>query len=455
MKIQELLTTLKEVTGVHRIFTDPADCWAYGGDNSKAHHLPDAVIFPTHAHAVQQIVKACALMGIPITARGRGTGTPGGAVPIYGGVVLCFEYMNHIISTYPADRIMIVEPGILNGDVQKAAKKHGLFWAPDPSSQDYCTVGGNLAHNSAGPRALKYGTPRENTLGLTFVDGQGRLIKTGVQTSKGVVGYDLTRLLIGSEGTLGIIVEATLKLLPLPPPTVLLQVFYRSVEQAGEAIIQLLQGHTTPTALELLDLGSLNLIRQYHTGDIPSEAGALLLIEAETMSETIKGQGFIQAQQATTEAEKAALWSIRKALSPTLQQVAPNKINEDVVVPVSQIPIFVRFVEKLSQEHQLPIISFGHAGNGNLHVNILYDATNASELQRAHLCLEVIFNKVLSLRGTLSGEHGIGLLKKPFIDRELSPDTLDLMKSLKKTFDPQGILNPGKIFVTVQPMAST
>ena len=458
MKIAPLLTALQGVPGIHRILTDPADCWAYGVDNSKEHHLPDVVLFPTTAEAVQKIVQACATFQIPITARGRGTGTPGGAVPVHGGVVLCFEHMNHILKTYPADRVIIVEPGLLNGALQKEATKHGLFWAPDPSSYEFCTVGGNLAHNSAGPHALKYGTPRENTLGLAFVDGQGRLIRTGVQTSKGVVGYDLTRLLIGSEGTLGIIVEATLKLLPIPQQNITLQVFYKSIEDASTAIIRVLQGNITPAALEMLDSGSLGLIHQHYSQNIiPNEAGAMLMLEIDGTIEGVQeaaqylyplltGHGFVQFHKAETEAEKSALWSVRRALSPILRHVAPNKINEDVVIPISEIPTFVHFIKMLSEEHALPIISFGHAGNGNLHVNILYDAENPEESQRANICLEAIFDKVLALRGTLSGEHGIGLLKKPFIGRELSANTLDLMKSLKQTFDPHGILNPGKIF---------
>jgi D-lactate dehydrogenase (quinone) len=457
LKIHSFLTALQGVSGIHRFLTDPADCWAYGVDNSKEHHLPDAVLFPTSAEAVQNIVQACATYQVPLTARGRGTGTPGGAVPIFGGVVLCFEYMNRIVKTYASDRVVIVEPGLLNGDLQKAVRQEGLFWAPDPSSQDYCTVGGNLAHNSAGPHALKYGTPRENTLGLVFVDGQGRLIKTGVQTSKGVVGYDLTRLLIGSEGTLGIIVEATLKLLPLPEKTITLQVFYRSIEDASMAIIRVLQSNIMPAALEMMDSGSLALIRQHQSLAMPQEACAMLLIElegtsagaqeaAEYLTPLLSGEGFSQLHKAETAAEKSALWAVRKALSPTLRQIAPNKINEDIVIPISEIPTFVHFVETLSHKHQLSIISFGHAGNGNLHVNILYDAENLSESKRATICLEAIFDKVLALRGTLSGEHGIGLLKKAFIGRELSQNTLDLMKSLKHTFDPHGILNPGKIF---------
>lgn len=448
---------LEGAEGIHRILRDPADCWAYGVDNSKQHHLPDAVIFPASAAAVQAIVQACIEHQIPITARGRGTGTPGGAVPIQGGVVLCFEYMNRILQTYPGDRVMVVEPGLLNGTLQQKAKELGLFWAPDPSSQTYCTIGGNLAYNSAGPHALKYGTPRENTLGLVFVDGQGRLIKTGVQTSKGVVGYDLTRLLIGSEGTLGIIVEATLKLLPLPEKTLTLRIFYQSVVTASQAIMRVLQSAILPAALEMMDTKSLNLIREHSALDIPASAGAMLIIELEGTSQGVQeaalylnpllsGAGFIDSLTAKTEDERASIWAIRKALSPILRHLAPHKINEDVVVPVSEIATLVAFVEHLSTQYQLPIVCFGHAGNGNLHVNILYDADNAQEAAHAEICLNALFEKVLALRGTLSGEHGVGLSKKPFIHREISADALDLMRALKTTFDPHGLLNPGKIF---------
>ncbi len=438
---------------IAQILTDPAECWVYGTDNSKQQAAPEAVFFPTQADAVQAIVRQCATHQIPLTVRGRGTGTVGGAVPSLGGVVLCFERMDKIQALNAADRFLITEPGVLNTAAQQAAREKGFFWAPDPSSQDYCTVGGNLAHNAAGPRAIKYGTCRENTLGLVAVDGLGNLFHTGVHTTKGVVGYDLTRLLIGSEGTLGIIVEATLKLLPLPEGIATLQAFYSTVDEAAQAVMTIMQSPLTPCTLEMLDGAALALIRQAHPElSIPEQAQAMLLIEVDgakkalpdslqSLIQLAQNTGLIQAYPARTEVERKSVWAARKALSPALRTIAPGKLNEDVVVPISQLTNFIHFTHTLSQQHQLPIVNFGHAGNGNLHVNILF-----SEEQRdtAFQCLARVFEKVLELGGTLSGEHGIGLQKKAFIADEIDLTAFQHMQALKRVFDPQGILNPGK-----------
>ena len=437
------------------ILKDPSDCWAYGFDNSKQHSLPEGVVFPTSTQSVQHIVKTCIQHQIPITARGRGTGTAGGAIPIQGGIVMCFEWMNKILEYNPQDRLMVVQPGVLNGDVQKQAATHQLLWGPDPSSQDYCTIGGNLAYNSAGPRAVYYGTPRENTLGLEVIDGAGRFLKTGFRTSKSVVGYDLTRLFIGSEGTLGIITEATLQLKSKPSCIQAVKLCYTSTTAALEAVNTCLS--VSPLAIEFIDHQALCLIQQHHAFPLPEKTKAILLVEVGGESENTailleilrqktlcpERVGFFKAQ---TEHERRELWAIRKAISPTLRQVAPNKINEDIVVPVSHLSNFIQYTETLSAHYDVCIINFGHAGNGNLHVNILYNAQNNDESQKAQDCLEKIFHKVIELGGTLSGEHGIGLLKKPFFNAAIPAPTLDAMKDIKKIFDPHNLLNPSKIW---------
>ena len=453
----DALQALGDQLGDKQILTEETERWSYGYDNSRRQSLPDAVVFPLSHDDVVNIVKICNDYQIPLIARGRGTGTTGATVPLNGGVVLSTERMDKVVGIEPANRYMVVEPGVLNQTVQDLARQHGYFWPPDPTSAAYCTIGGNLAYNSAGPRAVKYGTPRENVFGLRAVTGKGDTIRTGVYTSKGVVGYDLTRLLIGSEGTLAIITEATLKLTPLAESKRTIQAIYQDIESAAEAVSAIMAQPLTPCALEFIDGRAIEMIRNYSEADLPQQAGALLMIETdgptsqlehavETLSRTATNPGLLEIHTANTPEEIAALWATRKALSPALRNVAPKKINEDVVVPVSSIPALIRGLEQLSQQYAIPIINFGHAGNGNIHVNLLIDPDNSQQMQNASHCLDAVFSLVLSLHGTLSGEHGVGLEKRDFVDREIDPVTLELMRRIKQQFDPQGILNPGKMF---------
>ena len=438
------------------LLTEESERWTYGYDNSRRQALPDAVVFPDNHDQVKKIVSLCNEHHIPLIARGRGTGTTGATVPTRGGVVLSLERMDRITTMDSANRYMVVEPGVTNQQVQDTAGQHGFFWPPDPSSSAFCTVGGNLAYNSAGPRAVKYGTPRENTLGLRAITGDAQEIRTGVYTTKGVVGYDLTRLIIGSEGTLAIITEATLKLTPLAECKRTLQAIYQDIETATEAVAAIMAQPVIPCALEFIDGKSIDMIRNYSNADLPQQAGAMLMIEVDgpgsgmekamaDVAAAAKNSGLIRLIQANAKSEIDELWATRKALSPALRTVAPKKINEDIVVPVSNIPALIRGLDALSREFDLTIINFGHAGNGNLHTNILYDPADKKQNDNAHRCLDKMFSLVLSLNGTLSGEHGVGLEKMDFIDREIDPVTLELMRRIKSQFDPNGILNPGKM----------
>ena len=436
---------------------DPADCWAYGYDNSCHHALPQAVAFATSHDQVAATVSACNQYNISLTTRGRGTGTTGATVPVKGGLVLSMERMDRIIEFSPDNRYITVQPGIINQELQNIVGEKGFFWPPDPTSAAFSTVGGNLAYNSAGPRAIKYGTPRENTLGLRAITGEGNEIQVGVRTSKGVVGYDLTRLILGSEGTRAIITEATLKLTPLPETKKTLRVFYSSVQAATKAITKIMAQPITPCALEFIDGNAIDMIRQYSKLDLPDNAGALLMIEvdgpsigidyaADAVAVAARNSGVLNIDIARTKDEIEALWKTRKALSPALRKVAPKKINEDVVVPVTEIPSLIEGLNRLSKAYRLPIINFGHAGNGNIHVNLLLDPDNPIEREKAQHCLNEIFSLVLKLKGTLSGEHGVGIEKRDFIGRELDGNSLSLMRNIKAQFDPNGILNPEKIF---------
>ncbi len=451
----ECLQQLREAAGEENLFSERAHCWPYGGDNSKRHACPQAVAFAVSHDQVQALVRACKNFQLPLIARGRGTGTTGATVPDQGGLVLSFERMNQILEIDANNRTARVEPGVINADLQQALAKQGFFWPPDPSSAAYCSIGGNLAYNSAGPLAVKYGTPRENTLGLCAITGKGETLITGTRTTKGVVGYDLTRLLIGSEGTLAIITEATLKLTPIAKAKRTLQALYRDTTSATTAVSRLMAQPNTPCALEFMDRSALDLVRNAIETELPSETGALLMIEIDGMAscldETLIGiqqaatnEGLLALEVAKDGAASQALWATRKALSPTLRSIAPNKINEDVVVPVSAIPQLTSGLESLSELHQTHIVNFGHAGNGNLHVNLLFDASDKAAAQRAQHCLDAVFDLTLKLGGTLSGEHGVGLAKRDYVDREIAPSTLMLMRQLKQLFDPTGILNPGK-----------
>jgi D-lactate dehydrogenase len=449
------LQRITAIGGSDRVLTEPADCWPYGYDNSRLHQCPQAVVMADNTQQIQELLLLCNRERIPLTARGRGTGTTGATVPEPAGIVLSFERMDRILEIDADNRLARVEPGVTNQSLQDALHPLGFFWPPDPTSAAYCSIGGNLAYNSAGPRAVKYGTPRENTLGLHAITGAGEIMRTGVNTTKGVVGYDLTRLLIGSEGTLAIITEATLKLTPLAEAKQTLQATYRDINHAAQAVSALMAQPVIPCALEFMDAAALKLVRDFADPGLPADADALLMIEVdgpasgleqavEQLAAAASNAGLISLERASDPATVALLWKTRKSLSPALRKAAPKKINEDVVVPVSKIPQLIDGLWKLSRLHRIAIVNFGHAGNGNIHVNLLYDPQEETASQRAQACLDDTFDLVLQLGGTLSGEHGVGLMKRDYVDREIDPVSLRLMQAIKHQFDPNNILNPGK-----------
>lgn len=449
------IDALSRQLGADRVLTEASECLPYSYDNSRQSALPDVVVFPSSHEEVLALVQLSREHNVPIIARGRGTGTTGATVPIAGGTILSTERMTRILEIAPDDRLMVVQPGVTNQQVQDAAAEHGFFWPPDPSSSAVCTVGGNLAYNSAGPRAVKYGTPRENVLGLRAVTGAGEEIRTGVRTTKGVVGYDLTRLLIGSEGTLAVITEATLKLTPIAESKRTLQAIYADIHSAAQAVSAIMAQPVVPCALEFIDHKAIDMVRDYSTAELPKEAGALLMIEVDgpesamdemvtTVSRAASNDGLLSFQAPSSAEEIQALWDMRKALSPALRNVAPKKINEDVVVPVSNIPALISGLDKLSQQHDINIVNFGHAGNGNIHVNLLVNPDDALEMSRADACLAEVFSLVLKLGGSLSGEHGVGLEKRDFVAQEIDPAALQIMHQIKRVFDPDNILNPEK-----------
>ncbi len=449
---------VKQLTNIFKessFLTDPADCWPYGYDNSKLHQPPLAVVLPNNHKQVVDCVNVCNQYKIPLTTRGRGTGTTGAAVPSIDGIVMSFERMNLILNCDTGNRSVRTQAGATNLQLQNFLKEKQFFWPPDPSSAEFCTIGGNLACNAAGPRAIKYGTTRDNVLQLKAVTGAGETIITGSKTTKGVVGLDLTRLIVGSEGTLAIITEAELKIFPLPNNKNTIRALYKNHQAACDAIQKINAQIHTPCAIEFMDHHAIELIRNHSEVSLPAEAQAMLIIEIDgdldlldistpKIEQALSNSQEIEIKRAESEEEKSILWSARKALSPILRNLAPNKINEDVVVPIPMLSQLIDALDDLSNKYQLPIVNFGHAGNGNLHTNIMYDAEDSTQNKNALNCLNDIFDKTLELGGTISGEHGIGITKQNYVSKELGAAEINLMHRIKNQFDPNNILNPNK-----------
>lgn len=456
MLSESLRNEFVALLGADRVYTDPNTLALYASDETPRACTPEAVLFPAGHDHVAGIVALAARERLPITPRGAGSGNVGGALPTAGSLVVSFECMNHILEFDPDNRLMVVEPGVVTDDIDALAATAGLMYAPDPGSGAYSRIGGNLAMNAAGPRAVKYGTTRDHVLGLRAVLGDGREIRTGSRTTKYATGYDLTRLLVGSEGTLALITEATLKLLPAPRRVATLRVCYGSNRTACEAVIRTMRQPVVPYALEFMDHRSIEAIREYGAAEgLPAGTQAALMVEVEGDEEDIprhlaaleaalRGDGLLAIQSGFSAAEIAHLWTARKSLSHAVKKIAPLKINEDVVVPVGKLADLVDAIDALGHRHALPLVAFGHAGNGNLHVNLMVHSDDADEMTRARACRRELVETVLGLAGSLSGEHGIGSEKRAFVGLEFEPTTLELMRQVKALFDPCGILNPGK-----------
>ncbi len=442
--------------GPTRLHDDVATLALYAQDETPRNCPPVAVLFPASHEQVAGIVRIAHREGLPLTARGAGSGNVGGAMPSPGSLVVSFECMNRILAFDPGNRTMVVEPGVVTDDIDKLARSAGLMYAPDPGSGAYCRIGGNLAMNAAGPRCVKYGATRDHVLGLRAVLGDGRELRTGGRTSKYATGYDLTRLLVGSEGTLALITEATLRLLPAPEHVASLRVCYASNTEACAAVERMMRQPELPYALEFMGRRAIDAIREDGGAEgLPAATAAVLMVEADGGAEevarriaryegTLAGAGMLEIQKGFSGAEIARLWTARKSLSHAVKKIAPLKINEDVVVPVTRLAELVAAIDTLGERYRLPIVSFGHAGNGNLHVNLMVHHDDDDEMARARDCRRALVDTVLGLGGSLSGEHGIGSEKRQFMPLEFDVGTLGFMRDLKALFDPRSILNPGK-----------
>jgi len=456
--ISQLATDkLIHLLGKESILTHSGDLGPFSHDATNQEFMPDAVVFPTDVDQIANILQLANAEGFPVIPRGAGSGMSGGALAVQGGIVLTTDKLDHILLIDEDNLLAKVEPGVITGRLQTEIEKRGLFYPPDPASLEVSTIGGNVAECAGGPRAVKYGVTRDYVMGLKAVLPTGEIITTGVETAKGVMGYDLTRLLVGSEGTLAVIVEITLRLLPAPEMKQTMLIRFSDIGAAARCVSQIIKEKVIPTTIEFMDSASVQCVRDQVPVELPGEGSTLLLIEldggqtaierdAQRIEALCKQVENAEVRLAKDKREADELWKARRNLSPSLPKLGPHKINQDVVVPRSRLADFIRAVSSIGKRYALPIPSFGHAGDGNIHVNIMYNQEDGNETERAHHALQEILRLTLDLRGTLSGEHGVGISKKPYIGMEITPPVLELMKRIKKAFDPNGILNPGKIF---------
>lgn len=457
MITKNIADQIRRIVGAENVYDDRETrvCYSYDATNIK--YLPDLIVFPRTPQEISAIIKLANEARFPVIPRGAGTGFTGGTIPIAGGVVLVLTKMNKILKIDPANLLAIVEPGVVTYELQKEVEKMGLFYPPDPASLKSSTIGGNVAEGAGGPRAVKYGTTKDYVIGLEVVLPTGEIISTGVQTVKSVVGYDLTKLLVGSEGTLGVITKIILRLLPLPKAKRTMLAIFPAIESAANAVSQIIGSKIVPTTLEFMDNACIRCVEDYLHMGLPVEAGALLIIEVDGAPEALTGEieeikkicqnyNALEIKIAKDNQEAEELWKARRAVSAAVVRLNPTKINEDITVPRSRVPDILRRVEEIARKFNLIIVNFGHAGDGNIHVNVLIDKKKPGEEDRAHQAVKEIFTATLELGGTISGEHGIGITKAPYISMELGDLGLEVMQRIKKAFDPNNILNPGKIF---------
>lgn len=444
-----------QAVGAERVIRQAAKLADFARDATPLDRIPELVVEPTETAQIQALMRLANVHRFPVTPRGLGTGLAGGAVPVCGGVVLSLAKMNRILEVDPSNLIAVVEPGVINADLKKAAHHAGLFYPPDPASFETCSIGGNAATNAGGSSCVKYGTTRDYVLGLEAVLPGGEAISTGVQTRKGVVGYDLTHLLVGSEGTLAVITKLMLKLLPRPPAVGTIAAVFSQLTDAMAGVTAILNNGLSPCAMEFLDRNCLELVGELLPFDNVRHAGAFLLIQAdgppslvdaevEKMGEVCLQHGAFDVVMAPDSYKREKMWKVRRQVSTTIEHSSAVYVPEDIVVPIARIAEFVDILPEFEDRYGFKIYSFGHAGDGNIHLNIT--AQSKSALQRVEQGIHAILQKVVAMGGTISGEHGIGFAKRNFLHLELSPTSLQLQRDIKRLFDPHLILNPGKIF---------
>ncbi len=458
MNREELIARLAAIVGEAGVHHLPSELVAYSIDGTFQQALPDLVVSPTTTEQVAAVVRLAAEAGISVVPRGAGTSLAGGTVPVGGGLVVNLARMNRVLEIDRANGVAVVEAGVVTAELQRAVEREGLFYPPDPASLNQSTIGGNVATNAGGPRCLKYGVTRDYVLGLTVVLADGRVLRLGGKLIKNKTGYQLVQLFVGSEGTLGIITEVVVKLLPRPRHQATALAVFPRLDDAVRSVNAILEAGILPVALELMDNLTVNVVEDYLQAGLPREAEALLILEqdgnypeavrsdVEQMAAICRELGASAVEVATDEAGRQRLWQARRAVSPALGRRGRNKLGEDIVVPRAAIPEMVRRIRQIGREYGLEIPVFGHAGDGNLHPNIIFDLRRPGELEQVERAAAAIFRAALELGGTLTGEHGVGTLKREFLTEALGPDGVEVMRRLKAALDPRGLFNPHKMF---------
>lgn len=452
----KLIAGITRKLGARKIATSPEVLVCYSFDATNIRYLPAAVVFPEQREDVENVMRLCAAEGVAAIPRGAGTGFAGGTVPIHGGIIVSTERMNRIISIDRERRWAVVEPGVVNARLEIESARAGLMFPPDPSSREACTLGGNVAQDAGGPRALKYGVTRDYVLALEAVLYGGAVVSEGSAVFPGE--WDPARpLLVGNEGTLALLTRITLRLVRRPERFATALGFFRTTREAATGVNLIFEKGVLPAAVELIDSDTMACVAAFIKIDVPPSVGCTLLVETdgsdceagETMGkveEALREAGPVEIRVAQSEDERENLWRMRRAVSPSLARIAPWKINEDVCVPRSRLPQLVDAVTALGKQHGIRVPTFGHAGDGNLHVNVMFDPRNGDEARRAEAVVEGLFEATIGLGGSISGEHGIGMTKMKFLPGQLGRDTTDLETRIKQSFDPRGLLNPGKVF---------
>ncbi len=453
---ENLKLAFEEVVGPSNFTDQLIDLISYSYDASDHDHRPEAGLWPTTTEQVSKILSLANEHRIPVTPRGAGTGLAGAAVPNQGGLVLDLCRMNKILEIRIADRLAIVQPGVVYADLERALSRYGFFFPPDPASSSVCTLGGNVATNAGGMRGAKYGVTRDYVLGLEVVLPDGRIMRTGSHCMKSSSGYDLTKLFVGSEGTLGVVTEIILKINPKPMATKTALASFNVLQDAGQAVIDVMHSGIIPSVLEILDPNTIRVLRDH--GNIPlPEVMAMILVETdghteaetsyqmERVMEVFKKNRVRDFKIATSVAEAEDLWRIRKSIGSVAATLRPSNVSEDVTVPISRVPDLMTGISTIVQKYRLPFVVFGHAGDGNLHPRIMYDPADPDQVKHVHQAVSEIFRLTCDLGGTLTGEHGVGLSKAPYMTWEHDPLALEMMRGIKRLFDPNHILNRGKM----------
>lgn len=454
-----LIEKLAQAVGKAYVLHTPEDLAVYGYDGTFAEGQPDVVVLPGSTEEVSAVVKIAAASGTPVIARGMGSGLAAATVPLAsGGIVLCLNRMNKIHEIDTQNATVLVDAGVVTADLQAAVEKLDLFYPPDPSSIRHSTIGGNIACNAGGPRCLKYGVTGDYVMGLTVVTADGQIMQTGGKPIKDVTGYDLNALFTGSEGTLCVITQALLRLVTRPQYAKTALAEFDSLMDASRTVNNILRAGVVPASLELMDQTAIVCIEEAMHLGLNTGVAASIILECDGADEqTVQREidacvriceesGASSVKLAQSEAERAGLWKARRSMSPSLARKAPNKLGEDITVPRSAIPAVVERIRQISESYGLPIVIFGHAGDGNLHPNILFDKRDPEQWAKVERMVAEVFQAALDLGGTLSGEHGVGVLKRPYLEKALGPVSIALQKSIKQALDPKNILNPGKIF---------